>query len=86
MKKSFALALIVASMTAATAAQADTYVHGYTRGNGTYVQPHVRSSPDSSYNNNWTTQGNVNPYTGESGTRAPTWNDSAPSDSWGKIR
>ena len=50
---------------------ADTYVQGYTRKDGTYVQPHYRSSPDSSRFNNWSSQGNVNPYTGEKGYRDP---------------
>jgi hypothetical protein len=31
----------------------DVYVKGYTRKDGTYVQPHVRSSPDSSKSNNY---------------------------------
>ncbi len=31
----------------------DVYVHGYTKKNGTYVQPHYRSSPDSSIWNNY---------------------------------
>lgn len=45
----------------------DVYVEGYTRSNGTQVQGHYRSSPDSTINNNFSTQGNVNPYTGEEG-------------------
>ena len=44
-------------------------VRGFTRKDGTYVQPHYRSSPDSSFYNNWSTKGNVNPYTGKSGTK-----------------
>lgn len=51
---------------------ADTYVRGYTKKNGTYVAPHYRSSPDSSTSNNWSTKGNVNPYTGKRGTKNPT--------------
>lgn len=43
-------------------------VHGYTRSNGTYVSPHHRSAPDGSFSNNWSTRGNVNPYTGKVGT------------------
>jgi hypothetical protein len=39
--------------------------------------PHYRSTPDSTPNNNWCTQGNVNPYIGKPGTHAPE-----PSDSW----
>ena len=50
----------------------------YTRSDGTYVQGHWRSSPDSSYNNNYSTQGNYNPYTGQSGTQPRTWNDNSP--------
>lgn len=57
---------------------ADTYVQGYTKKNGTYVQPHYRSSPDRSYNNNWSVRPNVNPYTGQRGTRSPTFNNQSP--------
>jgi hypothetical protein len=49
----------------------DVYVHGYTRSNGTYVAPHMRSAPDGNPYNNWSTQGNVNPYTGSVGTHNP---------------
>ena len=49
----------------------DVSVHGYFRQDGTYVQPHMRSAPDSSFNNNWSTYPNVNPYTGQQGTRQP---------------
>ena len=56
----------------------DVFVKGYLRQDGTYVQPHMRSAPDSSYNNNWSTKPNVNPYTGQEGTRQPRLYD-APS-------
>lgn len=42
-------------------------VRGYVRKDGTYVAPHMRSAPDASFQNNWSTSGNVNPYTGEEG-------------------
>jgi hypothetical protein len=45
------------------------HVKGYYRKDGTYVQPHYRSAPDGNFNNNWITKGNVNPYTGEAGTK-----------------
>lgn len=48
---------------------ADVWIDGYYRRDGTYVKGHYRSSPDSSVSNNWSTKGNVNPYTGEKGTR-----------------
>jgi len=59
-------------------APADTYVKGYYRSNGTYVQPYYRSSPDRSYNNNWSVSPNVNLYTGKAGILQPTWNDRPP--------
>jgi hypothetical protein len=46
-------------------------VRGYTTKSGTYVAPHQRTSPDSTKSNNWSTRGNVNPYTGKEGTKPP---------------
>jgi len=45
----------------------DVYVRGYTRKDGTCVAPHYRSTPDGSPYNNWSTRGNVNPYSGVAG-------------------
>jgi hypothetical protein len=56
----------------------DVYHQGYTTQNGTYVAPHYQSAPDHSYNNNWSVSPNVNPYTGQMGTRQPTYNDRPP--------
>lgn len=53
----------------ATTAHAGQYVNGYTRSDGTYVQGHFRSSPNSYRYDNYSTRGNTNPYTGERGTR-----------------
>lgn len=47
----------------------DVSVKGYYKSNGTYVQPHNRSSPNNTKSDNWSTYGNVNPYTGKDGTR-----------------
>lgn len=44
-------------------------VRGYFRKDGTYVQPHYRSAPDGNFWNNWSTKGNINPYTGKEGTK-----------------
>jgi hypothetical protein len=41
----------------------------YTRGNGTYVAPSHATNPNSTKADNWTTKGNVNPYTGKAGTK-----------------
>lgn len=63
-------ALVLCSlMVIAVASEAgSTRVKGYTKKDGTYVQPHMRTTPDSSRLNNWSTQGNTNPYNGKSGT------------------
>ena len=47
---------------------ADTWVNGYYRQNGTYVQGHYRTAPDNNPYNNYSSQGNVNPYNGNRGT------------------
>lgn len=67
----------------ASSAIADTYVQGYYRSNGTYVQPHYRTSPNSTINDNYTTRPNVNPYNGNVGTRQPSYGSSRPSSSYG---
>src|SRR5437868_2559898 len=50
----------------------DVWVNGYYRNDGTYVPGHYRTAPDGDPSNNFSTYGNVNPYTGEPGTRTPT--------------
>ena len=59
---------IIATLFIITSTLADTSVKGYYKSNGTYVQPHYRSSPNSTTSDNWSTSGNTNPYTGEKGT------------------
>jgi tetratricopeptide (TPR) repeat protein len=46
-------------------------VSGYTRSNGTYVQPYFRTAPNSTNRDNFSTKGNVNPYTGKPGWIEP---------------
>jgi hypothetical protein len=77
MIKLTAVVLVLIAFTLPASAQVG--VNGYYRSNGTYVQPYVRSAPDSSYNNNWSVKPNVNPYSFQGGTRNPTWNDRPPS-------
>ena len=59
------LLVLLGSFTAANA----EYVSGYTRSNGTYVQGYNRSSANYTKSDNYSTQGNVNPYTGKVGTK-----------------
>ena len=49
--------------------QSSTYVRGYTRSNGTYVQGYYRTTPNHTRNDNYSTTGNYNPYTGAYGTK-----------------
>jgi len=61
--------MILTVLTVSSLAIGDQYVNGYTKRDGTYVQPHFRSSPDSSQFNNYSYQGNTNPYNGNVGTQ-----------------
>ncbi len=56
---------------ASSVALADSYVNGHIRRDGTYVQPHYRSNADGNTFNNYSTRGNVNPYTGQRGYKDP---------------
>jgi hypothetical protein len=61
---------IVLSITAKFSfGQSHVYVRGYVKSNGTYVQPHYRTSPNNTVYDNWSTYPNVNPYTGNTGTK-----------------
>ncbi|WP_051405138.1 hypothetical protein [Bacillus cihuensis] len=68
-KKVIGLLLFIFLIFINSPAHADVYVEGYTRSDGTKVKPHYRSDPDGNFSNNWSTKGNVNPYTGEIGTK-----------------
>ncbi len=46
-------------------------VRPYVRRDGVYVPSHRRTVPDGNRWNNWSTRGNVNPYTGKPGTKNP---------------
>jgi hypothetical protein len=63
------VALLLASTSAA--ALADGYVKPHVRKDGTFVNGHYRTAPDASRYNNHSTQGNVNPYTGQKGYADP---------------
>lgn len=68
----FLLALLIAGVCLVTSiATADDWVNGYMRSDGTYVNGYYRTSPDSTTLNNYSTQGNVNPYTVQPGTKSP---------------
>lgn len=70
MKIGLAAISLVGFATVASA-QASHHVEGYTRRDGTYVQPHEQTNPNSTKLDNYSTQGNVNLYTGQAGTVNP---------------
>jgi hypothetical protein len=67
-----ALALACAAPLAEASAQASTQRRGYVTRNGVYVPPSQQTKPDGTKANNWSTRGNVNPYTGRPGTVDPS--------------
>jgi len=78
MKRTMTILMVLAVICIATlSANADVYVRGYYRRNGTYVRPHYRSNPDGNFYNNWSTYPNINPHTGTIGTkRTPSYSSS----------
>jgi hypothetical protein len=64
-------------LTLSAGAFADTYVDGYFKRDGTYVPGHYRSSPNSSNWDNYSSQGNRNPYSGSEGSRARDYSPGA---------
>jgi len=59
------------AVAAAFSASAQTYVAPYIKSDGTLVQGHYRSDQNSTSRDNYSTQGNSNPYTGERGSANP---------------
>lgn len=71
--KKFLLMLIVTTFSAIAFCQSSVHVNGYFRKNGTYVQPHFRTAPNNTVYDNWSTSGNINPYTGTKGTKSSNY-------------
>jgi|NOAtaT_6_FD_contig_21_3770994_length_329_multi_13_in_0_out_0_1 hypothetical protein len=63
----FSLAFLFA--TAFSFAQSYIYVDSYIKSNGTFVQGHYRTTPNYTRDDNWSTIGNINPFTGAAGTK-----------------
>lgn len=83
MKRLILLGVAVAILlSVCTFVRADVWVNSYSKSNGTYVEGHYRSNPDGNFNNNWSTKGNINPYTGKKGYKnspsltSPSYNSS----------
>ena len=74
MKKVFFLTILLATI---TFSYADEYVYGYYKKDGTYVQGYFKTSPNTTNRDNYSTQGNLNPHTGNEGARAPDYSPQA---------
>ena len=57
------------SSSRSTSTTSDHVVSGYTKANGTYVAPYHATNVNSTKTDNYSTVGNVNPYTGQAGTK-----------------
>lgn len=68
MKKILTLILLAISTISVIA---QTYVQPHYRKDGTFVEGYYRSEPNNTKLDNYSTQGNTNPYTGQAGTVDP---------------
>ena len=64
------LAAVLVAFTSSVVAQS-TYVRPHVRKDGTYVEGHHRTAPNNTRVDNYGTQGNTNPWTGQQGTASP---------------
>jgi hypothetical protein len=65
--KKFIFILTVCLLGGIFTVDAQTYVKGYYRKNGTYVQSHYRSDRNHTNHDNYSAVGNTNPFTGSVG-------------------
>jgi hypothetical protein len=70
MKKAILLTVALV-VTWLSVANAQVWVRPHTRKDGTHVEGHYRSRPDSNPYNNYSFPGNTNPYTGREATGDP---------------
>ena len=70
MKNTFltSLAIVVTAAVLCSPAWSDQRVRGYINKHGTYTPGYYRSSPNSSVRDNYSYKGNINPYTGATGS------------------
>ena len=70
--------LAMASFVSAQTYSGTRYQSGYYKpSTGTYVQPHYKTNANSTNWDNFSTQGNYNPYTGSAGSRARDYSSDA---------
>lgn len=67
--KTLITTIVIALIYATAFSQTPQYVNGYYRSNGTYVQGYYRTKANNTIRDNYSTKGNINPYTGQKGTK-----------------
>jgi hypothetical protein len=68
--KKLLLASVLLGLLAGNVEAQSQRTSGYVRSNGTYVAPSYRTKSDGYKYNNYSTKGNINPYTGKNGTKS----------------
>ena len=63
--------ILIAGLVMLTSVGAQTYVNPHVTKNGTYVEGHYRTAPNNTKVDNYSSQGNYNPYTGQAGRVDP---------------
>lgn len=71
MKLLIAIAALVVGGALSAQAQDYHYRSGYVTRNGTTVSGGYQTNPNGTRNDNWSTRGNTNPFTGQPGYKAP---------------
>jgi len=61
--------ILITSISNTATAKSSHSVKGYVKKTGTYVTPHRATNQDKTQTNNYSTKGNINPYTGKKGTK-----------------
>ncbi len=65
--------LILITVSTSSFAVGSHRVRGYTKINGTYVAPHLKTYSNHTQRDNYSSRPNINPYTGKSGTKLPRY-------------
>ncbi len=69
--KTVLCAMLILPALATGAVSQTVNVRGHTTREGVYVPPHVRTAPNETKVDNWSSRPNTNPYTGKVGTADP---------------
>jgi len=67
--KKYLIAFLICLLISSSSYARSSHTRGYVKKNGTYVAPAYKSSPNKSKYDNYTTKGNINPYTGKKGNK-----------------